>query len=175
MADGAPSSNTYGFDIDGELIDVGYDLFLDRDTLKTKFLVRDVFDQSADWSPLEGKIDVIHASAFIHLFNWQQQVHVATVLARILRPVPGSMIVGRQMGSTEPGEYPALKPGTMLYWHDETSFQKLWDEVGQVTGTKWRVQATLDTVGLEGLGKVDKKPHSAESNRRRQLFTVTRM
>ena len=35
VADGAPSENIYGLDIEGPLIDVGYDLFMDRGKIKS--------------------------------------------------------------------------------------------------------------------------------------------
>ena len=50
VADGAPSENIYGLDIEGLLIDIGYNLFIDRGRLKSTFIVGDVYDPSTDWS-----------------------------------------------------------------------------------------------------------------------------
>lgn len=174
VADGAPSANTFAFDVDGPLQDIGYDLFRDRDTLKTTFLVRDVFDTAADWSALTGKMDVIHASAFIHLFDRPAQIKVVKLLASLTRS-PGAMIVGRQMGSLKPGLYPALEPGSMMFRHDMASFQQLWDDAGAEMGMKWKVEGSMDLVGLGGFGKSEKKPQLQDENARRQLFTVTRL
>ena len=64
VADGAPSEIIVGLDIEGPLIDVGYDLFLDRETLKSVLLVGDIFKPKQDWDGLLGEIDIINASAF---------------------------------------------------------------------------------------------------------------
>ena len=49
-----------------------YDFFLDRATLQSRFVVADVFkgaSQGAVWTDLEDRgIDVLHCSAFFHLF-----------------------------------------------------------------------------------------------------------
>ena len=68
VADGAPSENIYGLDIEGPLIDIGYDLFMDRGWLKSTFIVGDVYNPSTNWSQLLDKMDIINASAFLHLF-----------------------------------------------------------------------------------------------------------
>lgn len=178
VADGAPSENMYGIDIEKPLMDLGYDLFKDRNMLKSTFLPGDIFDDKMDWSALQSKIDIIHASAFFHLFNWEQQVQACRALVGFGRPQQHTIIVGRQVGSVTPGEFPSFQPGTTGFRHDPSTLQKLWDEVGKLTGTRWVVDATMDTVGF--LGKADKarhesqKPNWVEPNMRRLLFTITR-
>ncbi|KAI4240955.1 MAG: hypothetical protein L6R40_004835 [Gallowayella cf. fulva] len=41
--DGVPSENLYGLDIESGFSDLSYDLFRDRDTLKSRFVVEDMF------------------------------------------------------------------------------------------------------------------------------------
>ena len=96
VADGAPSENIYGLDIEGPLIDVGYDLFMDRGKIKSTFIVGDVYNPDTNWDSLVGKMDIINASAFFHLFPWPKQVEACCLLVRFGRPRAGTVIIGRQ-------------------------------------------------------------------------------
>lgn len=178
VADGAPSENIYGLDIEGPLIDIGYDLFMDRGRLKSTFIVGDVYDPSTDWSQLLDKMDIINASAFFHLFPWSKQVEAACLLVKFGRARAGTVIIGRQMGSLTPAEFPSLIKGTTGFRHDIDTLNKLWKVVGALTDTEWIVDGTLDMVGVMGKGDSSKdlkdKPAWAEPNMRRMLFTITR-
>ena len=178
VADGAPSENIYGLDIERPLMDLGFDLFLDREKLKSTFMLGDVYEHNTDWSLLEGKMDIINASAFFHLYPLPKQVEASCLLVRFGRAKPGTVIIGRQMGSLTPGEFPSLNEGTTGYRHDLQSLRKLWNEVGILTNTQWEVDGILDTVGIMGRGDSAKdskdKPAWAEPNMRRLLFTITR-
>ena len=144
-ADGADSSRLYGVDLHPEFIDIGYDLFNDRDRLKAKFFSGDIFKAGdPGFSALEGKANIIHTRAFLHLFDWKGQVEIGIRITRLLAPgASNAMIFGKQMGSSQPGEVHNHRGGTR-YVHDPDSFQRLWDEVGAKTGTKWKVEATLE-------------------------------
>ncbi|MCJ1474295.1 hypothetical protein MMC13_002953 [Lambiella insularis] len=178
VADGAPSENTYGIDIEGPLIDIGYELFVDREKLRTTFIVGDAYDPKVNWEAVNGKINIINASAFFHLFPWPKQVEACCLLVKFGRPQPGTVIIGRQMGSLTPAEFPSLIEGTTGFRHDPETLAKLWNEVGELTGTVWKIHATLDMVGIMGKGDSEKdarsKPAWAEPNMRRLLFTITR-
>ena len=86
--------------------------------------------------------------------------------------------MSRLVGSLTPGEFPALVEGTTGYRHDLNTLRKLWNEVEELTETKWEVDGTLDMVGIMGKGDSSKdskdKPDWAEPNMRRMLFTITR-
>lgn len=148
VSDGAPSENIYGAELRQEFIDLGYDLFRDRDTLKSKFLIGDVFDDSdeSEFKQIEGGIDIIYAASFFHLFNWDDQVRVAELVVRLLRPVTGSIVFGRQRGNVNPAEYEHMtnQRGTM-FRHNQDSWKKMWQQVGKSTGTQWDVNVTLET------------------------------
>ena len=179
VADGAPSEKIYGLDIESRLIDMGYDLFMDRGKLNSTFVVEDVYNPEADWSQLEGKMDIINASAFFHLFPWPKQIEAGCLLVRFGRPKAGTIIVGRQTGSLTPAEFPGLSEGTTAFRHDLQTLQRLWDEVGAITDTHWKASGTLDTVSLMGKGDSPKdsknEPEWAEPNTRRLLFTIERL
>lgn len=101
------------------------------------------------------------------LFPLAAQQAAAQQIARLVRP--GGVIVGRQIGSVAPGDVPAIREGSSSYRHDIATFATLWDRVGEATGTQWRVQGTMDMIGINTASPVEDK------NSRRLLFTVTRV
>ena len=152
-------------------METGYDFFLDRETLRSRFVVADVFKgaaQGAVWTDLEDRgIDVLHCSAFFHLFPLAEQISAAKNIATLAKR--GGLIVGRQIGSIVPGDVPAIKEGSFSYRHDVETFDAMWKQVGEATQTRWEVRGTVDMVGIN--------PHSPveDKNSRRLLFTVTRV
>ena len=79
VVDGVPSEKLVGLDIEGPLMELGSDFCLDRATLRSRFVVADVLrgrKQGKAWTELErgsssnsdGGFDVLHCSAFFHLF-----------------------------------------------------------------------------------------------------------
>ena len=149
VLDGAPSTNTYGSDLYPGFFTVGYDLFSDNsDTLHTTFIAADIFDESSELvRTLAGKMDIIYTGAFFHLFNLGEQEKVAERVIQLLTLEKGTMVIGRQTGSDEPGEFfragDKEKNGRSHYRHSPQTWTDLWDRVGQKTGTKWEVQADL--------------------------------
>lgn len=144
-ADGAPSENLYGSDLRPEFFDLGYKLFRDKATLKSKFLVGDVFDSSSPLSELDGKIDIIYAASFLHLFGYEDQIKVCNRIVKLLREKKNSVVLGRQVGNVDAGE-PLRNDRASTRWrHNEESFRKMWEEVGELTGSKWRVEVTSES------------------------------
>ncbi|KAH8668552.1 hypothetical protein BX600DRAFT_548883 [Xylariales sp. PMI_506] len=156
--DGVDSSRLYGSDLEPRFIELGYELFRDRDSFKGTFVAGDVFNSPTDadadpLSALDGEITFIHAGSFFHLFTWDDQVAAAKRLIRFLKQDdPDVMIFGRQVGC----EYPGTKIGTRgheRYLHNAKSWQKLWDEVGKQTKTRWQTEVIVvpgsgDTVSM---------------------------
>lgn len=52
--DGIRSSQLTGLDIEEPLIDLGYELFRDKETLESKFLVADIFEGESHGEPWTG-------------------------------------------------------------------------------------------------------------------------
>lgn len=152
-------------------METGYDFFLDRATLQSRFVVADVFKgatQGAVWTDLENRgIDVLHCSAFFHLFPLAEQNSAAKNIAKLVKN--GGVIVGRQTGSIMPGDVPAIKEGSFSYRHDVETFDVMWKQVGEATQTRWEVGGVMDTVGTNPQSPVE------DENSRRLLFTVTRV
>lgn len=134
--DGAPSENIVGMDLEGAFIEYGYDLFLDRDRLASKFWVGDIFDldksrpvvttthvgrektslapgASTSVSNADlGRFDIIMAIYLVHLFSYDDQVRGLTILVTQLLKIgsysPGKpcLIFGLRLGTTNPRVIP---------------------------------------------------------------------
>ncbi|CAF9935016.1 MAG: hypothetical protein ALECFALPRED_006214 [Alectoria fallacina] len=177
VADGAHGENLYGADLRLEFLELGYELFRDKGSLKAHFLEGDVFEEGdgaeggKGLSKLDGKIDVIYAASFLHLFAWEEQVRAGTRMVRLMRD--DSLVFGRQVGTTKPGVYARrTDTGRMRYRHDPDSFQKLWDVIGEKTGTKWKVKAELQKV--KGWQSEEQEAHGI-GNPRMMQFQVHRL
>jgi SAM-dependent methyltransferase len=150
VRDGAPHENVYGSDLKKDFWEIGYDLFLDKSSLKTKFIEADIFDAESNLKELDGKLDIVHAASFLHLFDWDGQIKAAKRLIELLKAKPGVLIFGRQGGKVEPGVITDVDMDPNPYWHNPESWAKLWKQVGDETETKWEVDAFL---GEEDLTK----------------------
>ena len=171
--DGVPPKALYGLDLEADFIDLGYDLFCDRAIMSdATFIAGSLLDKGARFSQLEGKIDVINANSLLHLFTWEEQITVTSRLVSFTKNGPGSMILGRQVGAVEAGEYRGLNEGATSYRHNVDSFRQLWKEVEERTGSKWEVDAHLDMEDLvQGVNLGQKW---TESGTRRLHFVVTK-
>lgn len=161
---------------------VGYDLFRERDTLESKFLIGDVSDEAtgSPFRELDGKIDIIYAASFFHLFNWEDQLGTMERVVRLLKPVQGSLILGRQRGNVHSGEYEhrTNEKGTM-FRHNEESWKEMWKQVGKATGSSWDVNVWLEKD--DDFGRYPKNNEAnamdnrLDSGDRRLRFEVTRL
>ncbi|CAM1501858.1 Fc.00g038420.m01.CDS01 [Cosmosporella sp. VM-42] len=139
-SDGVDGSQLIGTDLQSKFIEIGYDLFQDRDSLGATFVTGDMLDpDDKRLTSLRGKVTIIHAGSFFHLFNWVQQLYVGKRLVEFLKPgTRNALIYGRHVGTNRPGE--SRTSYRSAYLHDQASFQRLWDEVGTMTRTQWKVQ-----------------------------------
>lgn len=151
--EGAPSSNLTGTELDQVFIDLGYELFKDRDSLDTKFIAGDIFSDDA-YGLKDGSFDFIHAGSFFHQFTWAEQIEVLTKCFRWLKPQAGSMMVGRHIAVDEPEviKHPQLKSGE-AYHHNIDSWKKIVHEAAEKVGVNVEVEAEL----LESLRKTSER------------------
>ena len=145
---GVSSSHMYGVDLEPRFIEMGYDLFQDSDKLKTKFGHGDLLAEpgtaeSGDLDILSKKIDIVFASSLLHFWDWEDMLLAATRLVSFTKSKPGSMVVGRQMGSSKAGSYSMPDMGGRVYRHDVESMKKFWDQIGLRSQSRWRVDAGL--------------------------------
>ena len=115
-SEGVPTENLYGCDLRPEFFDLGYRLFRDKETLKSKFLVADIFDPESTLTSLYGKVDIIYAGSFLHLFGYAKQIEVCKQIVKLLKDKKNSMLLGRQVGNLEAGEktHDTNKEGSMF-------------------------------------------------------------
>jgi len=141
LHEGAISSNLWGADLHKGFMDVGFDLFEDRSKIDTHFIAADIFDPESDLKQLDGgKVDIVHTGSFFHLFSWDDQVKAAKRVVGMLKketPGLGSLVVGRHAGDRVAGE--KSRPGKLgsRYRHNAASWERLWAQVGEETGTQW--------------------------------------
>ncbi|KAL8718987.1 MAG: hypothetical protein Q9225_003945 [Loekoesia sp. 1 TL-2023] len=140
--DGAPSENLFACDLNSHFLDLGYELFMDRDTLKARMIAADIFQDSGTLGELEGTLDFVHVSLFLHLFDWDRQVEACKRIVSLLKPVSGSTVLGRQTANrvAQEGYLPTVGD---VWRHNDESFKKLWQQVGQESGTRWSVWTEL--------------------------------
>ncbi|PWY69615.1 hypothetical protein BO94DRAFT_527175 [Aspergillus sclerotioniger CBS 115572] len=147
ISQGVPQSQIYGSDLHSEFISLGYDLFADRDTLTCPLIISDIFDDNSElFQRLAGKVDIINAASFFHLFDWDGQVATAKQIIKLLKPQPGSIVVGRHVGDIRAGERSKEETElkTALYRHDLDSWRRMWKQVEMETGTQWEVEVTAE-------------------------------
>ncbi|KAI1758488.1 hypothetical protein F4782DRAFT_478299 [Xylaria castorea] len=173
--DGVDSSRLYGTDVEPRFLDIGYDLFRDREKFKGRFVMGDILKQQNQGGEedgdtldvLDAKVAFIHATSFFHLFTWDDQVRAATRMVRFLHPDRRDvMLFGRQVGTMLPRDNG--KAGSdKVYLHNADSWQRLWDEVGQRTGTTWKTT-------MEPTEKIETGAGGVESSLRKMSFCVLR-
>lgn len=146
---GVAPSRLLGSDLHSGLLEVGFELFRDRERMEVggaTFVAGNVLEKPGEAGEgglreLDGKATIIHAGNLFHLFSWEDQVVAGTRMTKLLRPdAKDPFIFGRQVGSLKPGARTRATRSEELFLHDEATFQALWDEIGQATGTAWKVE-----------------------------------
>ncbi|KAI1080788.1 hypothetical protein F5B20DRAFT_538949 [Whalleya microplaca] len=136
--DGIKPDQLVGLDLVPEFNTLSYELFRDTPRLHYEFHALDILDDSADWSILENRFDVLHLTSFLHIWNWEGQVKAALRIVSFTKP--GSTLVGSSLGSGVGGEFPNLEGTGTNFRQSEETFQKFWLEVGEKTHTRWDVK-----------------------------------
>ena len=175
--EGIPSTQLYGFDLESDFVEFGYQLFRDRDRLHATFVFANVLasptsPEGVRLTELEGKMDLVFASSFLHVFDWDQMITAAKRLVSLTRPQAGSMVLGKQMGSVIAGQYRMPTAFGFNYRHNAESMRRFWQQVGKETGSTWKVEAEL----YEGLFELAENKHHSwtDSNTRMLWFCATR-
>jgi SAM-dependent methyltransferase len=167
--DGAPASSLYGAELESRYLELGYELFLDRETFRANFIVADIFDEQGPLEELDGKMDIVYIGLFLHLFDLEEQQRICERIVRLLKNKKGALVLGTQVGSTKPKDVP-FGATKNVFRHDEITFEKLWKAVGEKTNTEWKVTTTMD----RGLGAGSKKRPWDDEDTRRLVFEVER-
>ena len=164
--DGVPAACLYGVDILPTYEELGYQLFGDGNKGHPIFIAADLLADDDDdddddvdvakpprdprWaSEILGKMTIVHASMFLHLFDLATQVRACCRIIRLLSGKPGDLVLGSQCGSRQSTELLLRPPFASssrksLYYHDIHSFRRMWDDVGSATNTKWNVTVDFE-------------------------------
>jgi SAM-dependent methyltransferase len=184
ILDGAPAENLAGGDISTELTECGYDYFLDRDRLASKMHIFDILEPTPGdvFHQLHGSVDVVNAAMFFHLWDRPTQIRACVNTISLLKPQPGSKIIGWQIGRSPGGEVlrPVATAGNKCKWtfqHDPETWEKLWKEIGELTGSEWKVEAEGDRPQWMAAmkKKYDWAQRESDESHLRLTFTVTRL
>ena len=127
-------------------MELGYELFRDRKTLKSTFFPTDILnDRDLLLRGLDGEMDIVYLGLFLHHFDFETCVKVCVRVTKLLKPKPGSLVMGVQVGSLVGDTKGIPVPsGGILWRHDIQSFERVWKEVGEITGTRWEVRGWLE-------------------------------
>ncbi|PWY66736.1 hypothetical protein BO70DRAFT_390581 [Aspergillus heteromorphus CBS 117.55] len=159
IVDGVSPSQIAGLDLAPAFNTLGYKLFRDdvprdgRPALQFDFYPRDILDDTADWTPIAKRFDVIHTAHFLHIWDWDTQVKVACRLVSFLKPQAGNSIVGTLLATEgeEGAEGKVLERFDrkgQYFRHDLSSFDRFWGVVGESVGIKLGVQASFAKIDL---------------------------
>lgn len=158
----------FASDISGELWDLGFELFNDRDKMVAKFIQANVLDTGSGLGQLKGMVDVIIANQFIHLFDWEGQVSVMKKIVELSKP--GTILIRYQRAQVPPRELE--RQWGNMYFHDDESFRKLWQRVEVGTKSKWDLDVKL--VDLSEWGMEEEDVDWMPEGRKGINFVVTR-
>ena len=121
---GYPATNVLASDIRQEFIDLGYDLYEDRQTCGIRFFQDDLFSllsagvpkptstdslsrpglsQVSRLSDLVGRVNHIYLGALFHLYTEDTQLAIALIVGTVLKREEGSVVFGRHQGHEEEG------------------------------------------------------------------------
>ncbi|KAI1346046.1 hypothetical protein F5Y01DRAFT_298825 [Xylaria sp. FL0043] len=151
--DGAPSEKLYGIDIVNHF-DLGYEFFRDRDRFNGHFIEADFLSSAPDLMNLRGAADIVLVSQLLHQWSWSDQLKAVETLITFTRP--GSSIVGNQLGNPVAQEIPIKQHKSIATWrHNVESFTKMFEEVGNATGSTWETQAWLRSFSEMGWDEKD--------------------
>lgn len=176
VLDGIPPENLVGVELQPEFIELGYDLFRDRDRRPPEggnitWLVGDLLAPvgTNPWPGLHRRFDIVNFSMVLHQFTRDQQIVMFERAIHVLEDRPGTIITGTACGSPD---------GRVVTWagreipnHNAETFGRLIHEVEERTGTKWKVEAEIDNC----VSMYDGKRSWVGPHLKRLMFEMTRL
>ncbi|KAJ5088007.1 hypothetical protein N7456_011623 [Penicillium angulare] len=145
ILDGAPAEYLVGLDIEPAYIDLGYELFKDRSSLQSRFIVQDLFQDTPEMSTLIGKFRVIKCGYSMHLWNYARQLDAAKRIIQLASPRGGSIITGMHLGSHNAKLWTDLPPEfKAMFLHNKETLSELWMQASTDTGTRWKFECAIE-------------------------------
>ncbi|KAL8776866.1 MAG: hypothetical protein Q9194_002895 [Teloschistes cf. exilis] len=152
----------YAADIVSEFWDLSFDLFRDRSFFNARFIQANILDSESPLKVLEGKVNILLANQVFHLFNKERQVTMAKNLVSL--GTSDAWIVGWQVGSshgrplpvrTQTGGSSGSAGSDTRLFHNDQTWQELWQDVGKETGTQWSVETSMHPLESWGYERED--------------------
>ncbi|KAK1991251.1 methyltransferase domain-containing protein [Colletotrichum falcatum] len=173
--DGVDSAKTVAVELEAGYVEAGYELFRDRGTLRTRFVIADLLEDggAGELAGLEGSFDTAHMGLCLHLWNRDEQLAALRRVVRMMRRKPGAVIVGTAVGHVDGIEQPAIGNKPTLR-HNVETWEKLWADVSEQTGTRWALQTDM-TQDLGERRDWRKKPGWWGDHMRFLVFQATRI
>lgn len=141
MLDGCPQENLHGMDFIDHW-NLGHDLYRDAGRLKIEFIQADLLNPSTQLLSLSGKISVMGANHVLHNWEWATQVRGAATMMKLSEV--GTMIVGFQIGTIDDEVVWNPENGkTIPMLHNMATFERVWKEASEITGTEWNVSCRM--------------------------------
>eukprot|EP00029_Vermamoeba_vermiformis_P000277 TRINITY_DN10301_c0_g1_i1.p1 TRINITY_DN10301_c0_g1~~TRINITY_DN10301_c0_g1_i1.p1 ORF type:complete len:259 (-),score=41.85 TRINITY_DN10301_c0_g1_i1:40-816(-) len=144
VAEGAEPSLITGTDQFPEYIQLGFDLFGDKDKLTTKFVFEDFFSDQFTQKVLPNatddstKYDIAYAGSVYHLFSLEQTEKFTQLVNSLLKS--GGIFFGQTVGSEQPTwASKEDRKDILRYLHSPESFKSLVEEHGfENVQVRWR-------------------------------------
>ena len=141
VSDGSPSARLVGVDIVSHW-DVGYNLFRDRGRFEAHFEECDILAPSLALRNM-APFDAIAVALVLHQWSWEQQLKALLEITKLASKE--ALVVGIQVGSVQVDDDQGKGKYGKGVWHDPQSFQKLWSQVSDESGTSWKVKTRWRT------------------------------
>jgi len=183
--DGVPGGNLVGVELHQGFIDLGFELFRDREGGDgegygdgkggqrgkggLRFYQGDLLADGGVWDLLDGGFDVVNLGMLLHCFTWEEQVRVLERCVGLLKTGKGVSIVGITCGTVD-GRVEELA-GKKVPAHNEETFGRLVKEVAEKTKTEWEVDVECDY----GVSVWDGKHTWVGTRMRRVVFELKRL
>ena len=151
-ADGVPMDRMIASDLEADLWELGFELFRDQERMHAQFIQADACASKSQLDSLGGKIGIILACQFLHIWDWEKQFAAMKRIVRLSKV--GTVVIGYQRGREE--RMSVLKPWANQFIHDLDSFQDIWCKLGEATETSWLVEAKLTEMEAWGMEPEDK-------------------
>ncbi|KAF4912204.1 Methyltransferase trt5 [Colletotrichum viniferum] len=173
--DGVPSETIVGVEIEKGFIDAGYELFRDKQSLHTNFVVADVVeDKDGVLETMVCQFDSAHLGMCLHLWDREDQLKALRRIIQLLKSEPGVAILGHTIGHVEGIEVSLGMNGKPSLRHNLRTWEALWTDLSETTGSRWKVTAEMyDDDDMRGRLGVT-KPSWWDSKWRLLAFEVVR-
>lgn len=170
--DGAPQGSAAGAELNSGFIELGYELFNDRDRFNGPIVAANILEplEGSSLAEMIGSLDVVQLGMILHLFTWDEQVAAFENAIKLLKKEVSTLVIGQATGHLD-GVETGGAWGRKTFKHNVDTFKELVQDVGKRTSTEWTIKAELDT----GLSVFDGKRTWDDPKTRRLLFEIERV